>query len=286
MKPLVEAFFDGPTGTLSYLVCDRPGGAAVVIDPVLDYDANAARVTTGSADRIIERARAQRVTVNWVLETHAHADHLTAAAYLHTQLGAAIASSRGILAVQRHFAPQFGLPAAQCPEDLPFDRLLDDTDRLQVGELEIGVVATPGHTPDSISYLIGDAAFMGDTLFAPDVGTARCDFPGGDARQLYASIQRLLGLSAGTTLYLCHDYPVGARAPLSATTIDEQRANNIHLRGGVSEEQFVEMRTTRDRTLAVPKLILPALQVNICAGRLPPADPAGIRHLRLPINIL
>ncbi|KGM57554.1 beta-lactamase [Lysobacter arseniciresistens ZS79] len=284
MSPLVQSFHDPATATFTHVVYDRAGGHAAVIDPVLDYDPASARTSTASADAVLAFTRTQRLTVEWVLETHAHADHLTAAAHLKRETGAKVAIGRGIRGVQSHFAPLFGLGPEFATDGRQFDRLLDDGDTLAIGDLEVRVVATPGHTADSVTYVVDDAAFVGDTLFAPDTGTARTDFPGGDARTLYRSIRRLLDLPAGTRLFLCHDYPPDGRGATAQFSPDDQRRDNIHVGDGVDEDAFVEMRRGRDATLPVPRLILPALQVNIAAGELPPADANGIRHLRLPLD--
>lgn len=283
MNPQVHSFHDPATGTFTYVAYDRAGGHAAVIDPVLDYDPASARTSTASADRVLTYVRGQQLTVDWILETHAHADHLTAAAYLKGETGARVAIGGGITGVQAHFAPLFGLGSEFVPDGGQFDRLLADGDSLPVGDLEVRAIATPGHTHDSLTYLIGDAAFVGDTLFAPGAGTARTDFPGGDARTLYRSIQRLLDLPAGTRLFLCHDYPEEGHEARAQFSVDDQRQRNIHL-AGTDEDAFVKMRSERDATLAVPRLILPALQVNIAAGELPPADANGTSYLRMPLN--
>jgi glyoxylase-like metal-dependent hydrolase (beta-lactamase superfamily II) len=282
----VESFFHRDTGTFTHLVYEGDGGAAAIIDSVLDYDAAAARTGTAFADSIIACVRQHRLHVEWILETHAHADHLSAGGYLHDVLGAPLAIGRGITQVQTHFKHLFGLGDNFIPDGRQFDRLFDDGDDFHVGALAARAIATPGHTGDSLTYLIGDAAFVGDTLFAPDTGTARCDFPGGDATQLYRSIQTLLALPPETRIFLCHDYPSAARAPMAETRIGTQLQNNVHMKSGVSEADFVAMRIARDATLAPPRLILPALQVNIRGGRLPTADSNGIAYLKLPLNRL
>lgn len=283
-QPEVKAFFHADTNTFTYVV--HEGRSAVVIDPVLDYDAAAARVATRQADAVMAYVSEHRLTVEWILETHAHADHLSAGDHLRDALGARLAIGRGITAVQQRFKALFGMGDDFVPDGRQFDRLLDDGDVLHAGVLEIRVMATPGHTDDGLTYVIGDAAFIGDTLFAPDGGTARCDFPGGDASRLYGSIQRILGLPEQTRLFLCHDYPPATRSAQPQTSIDAQRSGNIHIGNGASQEAFVSMRTTRDATLSPPRLILPALQVNIRAGRLPSPDDDGVRYLRLPLNRL
>jgi glyoxylase-like metal-dependent hydrolase (beta-lactamase superfamily II) len=284
MNPQVRSFHDPATATFSYVVYDRPGGRAAVVDPVLDYDPASARTSTRSADVVLDFLREQRLGLDWILETHAHADHLTAAAYLKARTGAKVAIGRGITAVQARFKTLFGLEDGFATDGSQFDRLFIDGDAFRIGELEARAIATPGHTDDSLTYVIGDAAFVGDTVFAPETGTARADFPGGDARKLYRSIRRLLELPAGTRLFLCHDYPADGRAPHAESSLEAQRRDNVHVGGDADEEHFVALRTARDATLPPPRLILPALQVNIRAGELPPADANGIRYLRLPLN--
>jgi glyoxylase-like metal-dependent hydrolase (beta-lactamase superfamily II) len=284
MLPQVSSFYDPATFTWTYVVYDRVGGHAAVIDPVLDYDAAAARVSTRAADAVIAFVAGNRLTVEWILETHAHADHLTAAAYLKAQTGAKVGIGRGITRVQDRFKALFGLEPGFATDGSQFDRLFDDGDTFRIGRLEGRVLATPGHTDDSLTYVVGDAAFVGDTVFAPETGTARTDFPGGDARQLYHSIRKLFDLPAATRLFLCHDYPPADREPRPQTSVADQKQRNIHVGGDVGEDAFVAMRTQRDATLAPPRLILPALQVNIRAGDLPPADANGIRYLRLPLD--
>ena len=283
-SPVVEPFYDKDTGTFSYVVYDQIGGMAVIIDPVLDYEPAGARTSTVSADALLAFVRSKLLTVAWILETHAHADHLSAAGYLADQLQAPVAIGRGIVQVQQHFKTVFGLGDAFIADGSQFDRLFEDADSFNVGGLTARVIATPGHTDDSLTYVIGDAAFVGDTVFAADTGTARCDFPGGDAHRLYASIQRILALPAGTRIYLCHDYPGNRREAQALSSIDEQKQHNLHLRDGTDEAAFVQMREQRDATLPVPKLILPALQVNIRGGRLPEPDANGVRYLRLPLD--
>lgn len=283
MNPQVTAFHDPATGTFTYVVRDRDGGHAAVIDPVLDYDPAAARTSTDSADRVLAFVREHELSVEWVLETHAHADHLSAAAHIKRETGAKVAIGRGISRVQQRFKALFGLEPGFATDGSQFDRLFDDGDTFGIGDLEVRVLATPGHTDDSLAYVVGDAAFIGDTMFLPEAGTARVDFPGGDAGTLYRSIHKLLALPAETRLFLCHDYPSG-RDARAQTSVAEQRDHNVHVGGGASEQAFIAMRTERDGTLPVPKLILPALQVNIRAGELPPPDDNGIRYLRLPLD--
>lgn len=283
-SPVVEPFYDKDTGTFSYVVYDQVGGMAVIIDPVLDYEPAGARTSTVSADALLAFVRSKLLTVAWILETHAHADHLSAAGYLADQLQAPVAIGRGIVQVQQHFKTLFGLGDEFIADGSQFDRLFEDADSFNVGGLTARVIATPGHTDDSLTYVIGDAAFVGDTVFAADTGTARCDFPGGDAHRLYASIQRILALPADTRIYLCHDYPGSRREAQAQSSIDEQKQHNLHLKDGADEAAFVQMREQRDATLPVPKLILPALQVNIRGGRLPEPDGNGVRYLRLPLD--
>jgi glyoxylase-like metal-dependent hydrolase (beta-lactamase superfamily II) len=286
MNPNVERFYDPATFTFTYVVYDRDGGHAAIVDPVLDFDAASARTSTASADRVLEFVRGHTLTVDWILETHAHADHLTAAAYLRRETGAKVAIGRGITQVQERFKALFGLEPEFATDGRQFDRLFADGDSFSIGTLEARVVATPGHTDDSLTYVVGDAAFIGDTVFAPETGTARADFPGGDARKLYRSIRRLFDLPPQTRLFLCHDYPPAERQARAQSSLDEQRQRNVHVGADADEDAFVQMRTARDATLAAPKLILPALQVNIRAGELPPPDANGIRYLRLPIDQL
>jgi glyoxylase-like metal-dependent hydrolase (beta-lactamase superfamily II) len=282
----IESFYDPATATFTHVVYDREGGRAAVVDPVLDFDPSTACTSTASADRVLGFLREHRLTADWILETHAHADHLTAASHLQAKTGAQVAIGRGITRVQQRFSVLFGLGSGFPTDGSQFDRLFDDDDTFRIGELSGRVLATPGHTDDSLTYVIGDAAFVGDTVFAPDTGTARADFPGGDAHQLYHSIQKLFRLPAATRLFLCHDYPPTQREPRAWSSVAEQKERNIHVGGAISEESFVRMRTARDATLPAPRLILPSLQVNICAGALPPPDSNGICYLRLPLNQL
>jgi glyoxylase-like metal-dependent hydrolase (beta-lactamase superfamily II) len=283
--PQVQAFFDPRTATVSYLVADPAANRGAIIDPVLDFDASTARVSTASADAILAAARKQGLTISHILETHAHADHLSAAHYLREVTGADIGIGANITQVQRLFAPMFGATDVSA-DGHEFDVLWEDGATFRIGGLEARVLHTPGHTPACVTYVIGDAAFVGDTLFMPDYGTARADFPGGDAATLYRSIHRILELPAATRVFVGHDYlPAGRKLPAWESTVDEQRADNVHVHDGVSEAEFVAKRTARDRTLAAPALILPSLQVNIRAGDLPPAE-GGRRYLRLPVNVL
>ncbi len=285
VRPRVDSFFHADTNTFTYVVSEADGGATVVIDPVLDYDAASARTATTSADAVLAHVRRRDLKVEWILETHAHADHLSAGGYLREVLGVPLAIGEGIVQVQSRFKDLFGLGDDFIADGHQFDRLLRDGERLGVGRMEVRVIATPGHTDDSLSYVIGDAVFIGDTMFAPETGTARVDFPGGSARKLYASIQILLGLPPETRVFLCHDYPDG-RAPRAESSVAAQRQDNIHVGNQRGEEEFVALREARDATLPVPRLILPALQVNIRGGRLPEADANGIAYLRLPLNQL
>ena len=282
--PSIDAFFDEPTNSVSYLVADPASGAAAVIDAVLDFDPGSGDVSTEAADAILAKAEQQGSTINWLLETHAHADHLSAASYLRRRTGAKLGIGSGIREVQRVFGSLLKAEDVR-PGGLDFDRLLNDGDRLPLGELEIEVMATPGHTPACVSYKIGEAVFVGDTLFMPDYGTARCDFPGGCAHQLYRSIRRILSLPRETRLFLCHDYKAPGRDRFAwETTVGEQLDRNVHIGAGKSEDEYVAMRQARDATLRAPKLLYPAIQVNIRAGRLPPADEDGRRYLKIPVN--
>ncbi len=281
----IQAFFDPQTSTVSYLVTDPATKRSAIIDPVLDFDAATARVSTASADAILAAAQEQGVTIAWILETHAHADHLSAAHYLREKTGADVGIGARITQVQRLFAPMFGASDVSA-DGREFDRLWEDDATFRIGDLSARVLHTPGHTPACVTYVIGDAAFVGDTMFMPDYGTARADFPGGDAATLYRSIRRILDLPTETRVFVGHDYlPAGRALPAWESTVAEQRAQNVHVRDGVSEAEFVERRTARDSTLKAPALILPSLQVNIRAGELPPEE-AGQRYLRLPVNAL
>jgi glyoxylase-like metal-dependent hydrolase (beta-lactamase superfamily II) len=278
--PQISAFFDEATSSVSYLVADPATATAAIIDPVLDFDSASGSVETRSADAILADADERGLTISWILETHPHADHLSAAAHLKKRTGAPVAIGAGIVEVQRQFGDLFDAEA----RGGDFDRLLVDGERLPLGSLEIEVLATPGHTPACVSYRIGDAVFVGDTLFMPDYGTARTDFPGGDARTLYRSIRRLLSLPRETRLFLCHDYKAPGRDAYAwETTVGEEADNNLQIGGGVGEEDYVAMRTGRDATLCAPKLLYPAIQVNIRAGKLPEPGPGGTRFLKIPV---
>ncbi len=283
MQPHIQAFFDGATNTVTYLVSDPATQVAAVIDPVLDFDPKAARISTRSVDAVLKAVAERGLHLKWVLETHAHADHLSAAEHIRARTGAAIVIGAQIIAVQRAFGALFEVET----DARVFDRLVEEGDTLDLGRLSIGVLHTPGHTPACVTYQVGDAAFVGDTLFMPDYGTARADFPGGDAAVLYRSIARILALPPATRIFVGHDYlPPGRTAFAWETTVAEQRARNIHVHDGVGEDAFVAMRQARDATLTAPTLILPALQVNIQAGALPAPSAQGRVFLRLPVNAL
>jgi glyoxylase-like metal-dependent hydrolase (beta-lactamase superfamily II) len=286
VQPQVRGFFDPATWTVTYVVYAAPGTPCAIIDSVLDYDPKSGRTSTASADRVIEFVREHGLQVAWILETHAHADHLSAAPYLKAQLGGQTAMSARIAAVQKVFKGIFNLENGFAVDGRQFDQLLADGETLAVGDLRLQALSVPGHTPACMAYQVGDAVFVGDTLFMPDVGSARCDFPGGDAQNLYASVQKILSLPAPTRLFMCHDYPPEGRGVQFETTVAEQRAGNIHLQDGITEADFVRMRSARDATLAMPVLILPAVQINIRAGELPPAEANGVAYLKIPLNAL
>jgi glyoxylase-like metal-dependent hydrolase (beta-lactamase superfamily II) len=285
-KPVIHAFFDEPTNTVSYLVGDPETRQAAVIDPVLDYDHRSGRASARSADDILARAAQDGFTIGLVLETHVHADHLSGAPYIKLKTGAKVAIGERIREVQKIFRPVFNAMDVS-GEGSEFDVLFKDGDTFQIGNLKGEVIATPGHTPACVSYKIEDAVFVGDTLFMPDYGTARADFPGGDARTLYHSIRKLMALPKDTRLFMCHDYlPKEGRKHFAwETTVGEELARNIHVHEGVSEEDFVKMRTSRDATLSAPALLMPSIQVNMRAGKLPPADANGVHYLRVPITL-
>ncbi len=284
-KPRIKAFFDEPTNTISYLVSDPQGGLGAVIDPVLDYDHRTGKADMRSADAILRYAEDAGVTIAWVLETHAHADHLSGAPYIKSRTGAKVAIGEHIRDVQRIFRPVFNATDVS-GDGGEFDRLLVDGETLTIGNLEVEVIHTPGHTPACVSYKIGDAVFVGDTLFMPDYGTARADFPGGSARTLYRSIRRLLSLPPETRLFMCHDYKAPGRDSYAwETTVAEERARNVHASEHVDEDEFVAMRERRDATLAAPLLLLPSIQVNIRAGKFPPAESNGVHYLKIPVKI-
>ena len=283
---MLKSFFDAATNTVTYLVWDPATRAAAIIDPVLDFDPNAGRLTTGSADAVLAAAAEESLRIDWILDTHAHADHLSGADYLRRLTGAKLGIGAQITKVQKAFVPLFGA-TSDAPGAQVFDVLLNEGDRLPLGNLKIGVLHTPGHTPACVTYLIDDMAFVGDTLFMPDYGTARADFPGGDAATLYRSIRKILALPPETRIFVGHDYlPQSRDTFIWETTVAEERARNVHVHDGVTEDDFVEMREARDKTLAAPRLILPSLQVNIRAGALPPAEADGQVYLKLPVNRL
>jgi glyoxylase-like metal-dependent hydrolase (beta-lactamase superfamily II) len=286
MKPQIQAFHDPATATISYVVHAGPGTSCAIIDSVLDYEPYSGRTSTLSADRIVSYVREQKLQTEWLLETHAHADHLSAAPYLRDKLGGLIGIGEHIRSVQQVFGPIFNFEPALGTNGSQFDRLFMANETLRVGELEATVLHVPGHTPADVAFKFDRAVFVGDTLFMPDVGTARCDFPGGDARALYVSIRSLLALPNDTELYMCHDYPPVGRQVRWQTTVAEQRAQNIHVRDMVSEADFVAMRTARDATLSKPALIIPSIQLNIRAGLLPEPESNGIRYLKTPLNVL
>ncbi|MBH2043589.1 MAG: MBL fold metallo-hydrolase [Comamonadaceae bacterium] len=286
MKPQIQAFFDDATGTVSYVVFDMTGGYCALVDSVLDYDPKSGRTHTHSADRLVEFVQNQGLTVQWILETHAHADHLSAAHYLRKKLGGKIAIGAAITQVQDVFKAIFHLEPEFHPDGSQFDHLFHDEEVFHIGQLEARALAVPGHTPACMAYQVADAVFVGDTLFMPDVGTARCDFPGGNAHMLYQSVRKLLSLPDETRLFMCHDYPPAGRVAAWQTTVADQRAHNIQVHDGVTEEAFVELRTRRDATLEMPALILPSVQVNIRAGAMPSPEDNGVTYLKIPVNAL
>jgi len=282
----IEAFFDEATSTVSYLVLDRSTQACAIVDSVLDYDPKAGRTSTQSADRLIARVRELGARLEWILETHVHADHLSAAPHLRAQLGGQLGIGAHIVTVQKVFGDLFNAGDDFARDGRQFNRLFADGDSFTIGSLTARALHTPGHTPACMSYVIEDAVFVGDTLFMPDYGTARCDFPGGDARTLYRSVRRLLSLPPATRLFMCHDYPPGGRAPAWESSVAEQRAHNIHVHDGIAEDDFAAMRTARDATLDMPVLILPSVQVNMRAGHLPEPEANGTRYLKIPLDVL
>lgn len=285
-RTTVQSFFDPTTWTVSYVVSDNATGSAAVIDPVLDFDMKSGSTGTASADKVLAYLREKQLKVEWILETHAHADHLSAARYLQEQAGGRIAIGEHIRDVQAVFKKLYNLERNFLPDGSQFDHLFTDGEVFRIGGVEVTALLVPGHTPADMAYVVDGAVFVGDTLFMPDVGTARADFPGGDAHVLYRSIRRILELPPETRMYVCHDYPPKGREARWETTVAQQRAGNIHVRDGVSEEEFVAMRKARDATLDVPTLILPSIQVNVRAGALPPADENGVAYLRIPLNAL
>ncbi|MFD1744983.1 MBL fold metallo-hydrolase [Rhizobium helianthi] len=286
-RPIVKSFFDPATFTISHVVRDPDSQACAIIDSVLDYDPAAGRTTNESARALIDYVKSENLEVQWLLETHAHADHLSAAPLLQMELGGQLAIGRDIIRVQQVFGKIFNAGTEFERDGSQFDHLFQDGDRFAIGSLQATVLHVPGHTPACLAYVIGDAVFPGDTLFMPDYGTARCDFPGGDARMLFRSIQRLMQLPGEARLFLCHDYKAPGRDDYAwETTIAAQRAGNIHVHDGVSEDEFVAMRNARDAKLDMPKLILPSVQVNMRGGKLPPAEDNGVQYLKIPINVI
>ncbi len=283
-QPIIRAFFDEPTNTVSYIVADPATKQAAVIDPVLDYDPNSGAVDIRSVNAVLRVAEEQGYTVVWTLETHAHADHLSGSPYIKAKTGAKIGIGEHIKDVQRIFRPVFDATDLKT-DGSDFDHLFRDGERFKIGELDAEAIYTPGHTPADVTYKIENAAFVGDTLFMPDYGTARADFPGGDAQMLYRSIQKVLALPPETRLYMCHDYKAPGRDSYAwETTVRDERANNVHVKDGVSEDAFVAMRNKRDATLSAPRLLLPSIQVNIRAGKFPPAHANGVRYLTIPVK--
>ena len=284
MKPVVKGFFDQDTWTVTYVVYEGPGSPCVIIDSVLGYDPKSGRTNTKMADEVIQFVTENALKVQWILETHAHADHVTAAPYLKSKLGGQIAIGDHISVVQGVFKGIFNLESTFATDGSQFDRLLKDGETIDFGKLKLKAIFVPGHTPACMAYQIGDAIFVGDTMFMPDVGTARCDFPGGNASVLYQSMKKILSNPPDTRLFMCHDYPPNDRPIQFETTVAEEKKSNIHMHDGISEEQFIEMRTKRDATLEMPVLILPAIQVNIRAGEFPPKEANGIAYLKIPVN--
>ena len=284
--PLIKDFFDSETWTYTYVVYEGDASPCVIIDSVLNYDPKSGRTRTKSADEVIAFIQSHQLTVSWILETHAHADHLTAAPYLQSHLGGKLVIGDHITNVQTVFKGVFNLDDRFKADGTQFDYLLKEGESLTFGNLSLKALFVPGHTPACMAYEIGDAIFVGDTLFMPDVGTARCDFPGGDAKTLYRSIQKILSYPAHTKLYMCHDYPPNNRPASCISSVADEKLNNIHVHDGVTEDQFVRMRTARDQTLEVPTLILPSIQVNIRAGHFPEPDANGIAYLKIPLNAL
>ncbi|UJP04989.1 MAG: MBL fold metallo-hydrolase [Nitrosomonas sp.] len=286
MKPTIQTFFDPATWTVSYIVYDHFAGHCAIIDPVLDYDPKAGRTSTESADKLISFIGSQQLSVQWLLETHAHADHLSSAGYLRNQVGGKIAIGNNILLVQQTFKKIFNLDDEFMTDGKQFDHLFEDGEIFQIGELIGRAISVPGHTPADSAYQFEDSVFIGDTLFMPDIGSARADFPGGDARRLYQSIQKILAFPPETRLWMCHDYPPSHRAAQWECTVAQQRAYNIHVHDGISEDAFVTMRNKRDATLGMPTLLLPSIQVNIRAGHLPTPEHNGVVYFKIPVNLI
>ncbi len=286
MKKLIESFFDPETWTFTYVVGSDSSSSCIVIDPVLNYDPKSGRTRTQSADKVIAFIKSRGLKLEWILETHAHADHLTAAIFLKDTLGGKIAIGEQVTKVQSVFKGIFNLGDEFNANGTHFDYLLKDEEMIAFGDLSFKAIFVPGHTPACMAYQVEDSIFVGDTLFMPDIGTARCDFPGGDAKTLYKSIKKLLSFPSDTKIYMCHDYPPGGRSVRYQTTVEEQNQSNVHVNQGVKEEEFIQMRTKRDQTLEMPVLILPAIQVNIRAGRMPPSEDNGTSYLKIPINLV
>ena len=281
-----QGFFDPHTWTVTYVVWDHATRRAAVIDPVLDYDFKSGHTDTRSADRVLAYIADEKLAIDWILETHAHADHLSGARHIQRRTGGRVAIGENIRQVQATFKKIFNLEPTFLPDGSQFNHLFKDEEIFKLGEIEARALLVPGHTPADMAYVIDGSAFVGDTLFMPDVGSARADFPGGDARQLYRSVKRILALPPATTLYVCHDYPPHGREAAWKTSVAEQRAHNIHVRDGIGEDEFVTMRTARDATLEAPTLILPSLQVNVRAGQMPPPESDGVSYLKIPVNVL
>lgn len=286
MTPNIKTFFDATTGTASHIIFDQPGGNCAIIDPVLDYEPKSARTSTQSADKLIEFVKDRQLTVEWILETHVHADHLSSAFYLKKILGGKTAIGNKVPTVQKTFKKIFNLGEEFIPDGHHFDRLLMNGEQIQIGKLYVTAISLSGHTPADLAYQFGDALFIGDSLFMPDIGTARADFPGGDARELFRSIHKLLAFPPETRLFMCHDYPPTDRAIQWQSTVAEQRSHNIHIHDGISEDEFVAMRTRRDATLEMPALLLPSIQTNIRAGEMPPTEANGVSYFKIPINLI
>ena len=284
MNPVVKGFFDPDTWTVTYVVYEKPTSSCIIIDSVLSYDPKSGRTHTKMADEVIEFVKKNELKTEWILETHAHADHVTAAPYLRSELGGKVAIGDHISVVQSVFKGIFNLEKSFPVDGSQFDRLLKDGEEIHFGNLSFKALFVPGHTPACMAYQVGDAIFVGDTMFMPDVGTARCDFPGGDAHVLYQSMKKILSFPPQTRLFMCHDYPPNGRPVQFETTVADEKKFNIHMHDGITEEQFIEMRTKRDATLEMPVLILPAIQVNIRAGEFPAKESNGIAYLKIPLN--
>ena len=284
MNPVVKGFFDRDTWTVTYVVYEKPTSSCIIIDSVLSYDPKSGRTHTRMADEVVEFVKKNELKTEWILETHAHADHVTAAPYLRSELGGKVAIGDHISVVQSVFKDIFNLENSFPVDGSQFDRLLKDGEEIHFGKLSFKALFVPGHTPACMAYQVGDAIFVGDTMFMPDVGTARCDFPGGDAHVLYQSMRKILSFPLDTRLFMCHDYPPNGRPVQFETTVADERKSNIHMHDGISEEQFIEMRSKRDATLGMPVLILPAIQINIRAGDMPPKESNGVSYLKIPVN--